>query len=403
MSFKDNKRINIPQWPIYNEEEINTLISVVKSGNWWCGAPGGHAGENVWSFQEEFAKLHEAEQCIAVSNGTVAIEAVLMALNIGLGDEVVVSDYTFVASASAVIATNAIPIFCDINPETLVMDVEKIETLITKRTKAIIAVHLGGNPVEMDALLDVADEHNLLIVEDCAHAHGSKFKGKKVGNWGHAGTFSFQASKVITSGEGGAIICNSDDLADKIYSYIDCGRRKNDYFYNHYIYGTNYRMGEFQAAILRSQLKKFPELHKLRNKNARYFSKKLNEIDGITVMKLTPGTEECGYYVYPILFEPDKFSGITKEEFYNKLNKCGIPTDDCYPPLHRLHCFKNIELKKGVDYSTANWGGEKTSDKNFPIVSDIFSRSIEFPHEILLTSKDELNSIVEVILSLKQD
>jgi 3-amino-5-hydroxybenzoate synthase len=283
------------------------------------------------------------------------------------------------------------------------MDVEKIETLITKRTKAIIAVHLGGNPVEMDALLDVADEHNLLIVEDCAHAHGSKFKGKKVGNWGHAGTFSFQASKVITSGEGGAIICNSDDLADKIYSYIDCGRRKNDYFYNHYIYGTNYRMGEFQAAILRSQLKKFPELHKLRNKNARYFSKKLNEIDGITVMKLTPGTEECGYYVYPILFEPDKFSGITKEEFYNKLNKCGIPTDDCYPPLHRLHCFKNIELKKGVDYSTANWGGEKTSDKNFPIVSDIFSRSIEFPHEILLTSKDELNSIVEVILSLKQD
>lgn len=403
MSFKDENRIKIPRWPIYNEEEINTLINVLKSGNWWCGAPGGHAGENVWSFQKEFAQLHGAKHCVAVSNGTVAIEAALMALNIGLGDEVIVTDYTFVASASAVIATNAVPIFCDINPETLVMDLEQVESLITKRTKAIIAVHLGGNPVEMDRLLDVAENNDLIIVEDCAHAHGSKFKGKRVGNWGQAGTFSFQASKIITSGEGGAIICNSEELADKIYSYIDCGRKKNDYFYNHYNYGTNYRMGEFQAAILRDQLSKFPKLHKLRNENAGYFTKKLNEIDGITAMKLTPGTEECGYYVYPIIFEPDKFVGITKKDFYKTLNENGVPTDDCYPPLHRLHCFKNCKLKKGIDYSYANWGGEKSNDTNFPIVSDIFSRSIEFPHEILLTSEDELNSIIRIILSLKQD
>ena len=402
MSFKQDSKKKFSKWPIYDENEVNALIEVIKSGNWWCGSPSVHQGENVWSFQEEFARFQEAKYCIAVCNGTVAIEAALMALDVGLGDEVIVSDYTFVASASAVIATNAVPIFCDINPESLVVDVNKIESLITERTKAIIPVHLGGNPVEMDKLMEIAKANNLSVVEDCSHAHGSRYKGKRVGNWGDAGTFSFQASKTLTSGEGGAIICNSDVLADRIYSYIDCGRRKNDYFYNHYSYGTNYRMGEFQAAILRMQLKKLPTQHKLRNKNAKYFMDKLNSIDGIQVMKLTPGTNECGYYVYPIIFEPEKFGGLTKEEFYKYLNDNNIPTDDCYPPLHSLNCFKHIDLRKGIDYSNANWGGEKSDNKYFPIVSDIYSKSVEFPHEILLSSKSKLDRIVEFIQTLNK-
>ncbi|MFX1574141.1 MAG: DegT/DnrJ/EryC1/StrS family aminotransferase [Promethearchaeota archaeon] len=397
MLFKRNFKINFPEWPIFDQNEVNALIDVINSANWWCGSPSDHQGENVWSFQEEFAQFQEAKHCIAVNNGTVAIEAALMALGVGLGDEVIVSDYTFIASASAVIATNAVPIFCDIDPETLVMDAGIIETLITERTKAIIPVHLGGNPVEMDKLMKIAKDYNLSIVEDCAHAHGSRYKGKRLGNWGDAGTFSFQASKILTSGEGGAIICNSDVLANKIYSYIDCGRRKNKYFYDHYSYGTNYRMGEFQAAILREQLKKLPAQHKLRNENAKYFTDKLNSIDGIQAMKLTPGTEECGYYVYPFVFKPEKFGGLTKEEFYEYLNNNNIPTDDCYPPLHRLDCFKNIELRKGIDYSNANWGGVKSDDTYFPVASDIYSRSIEFPHVILLSSKSKLEWIVKFI------
>jgi dTDP-4-amino-4,6-dideoxygalactose transaminase len=401
MSFKEKGKNDFPEWPIYDKNEIDVVLDVIKSRNWWGGFPGDHQGENVWKFQEEFSRFQEAKHCIAVCNGTVAIESVLMALNIGLGDEVIVSDYTFVASASSVIATNAVPIFCDINPDTLVMDVYKIESLITERTKAIIPVHLGGNPVELDRLLEIANRYDLEIIEDCAHAHGSRYKGKRVGNWGVAGTFSFQASKVLTSGEGGAIICNSDELADKIYSYIDCGRKKNSYFYAHFSYGTNYRLGEFHSAILRKQLDKFPKQHKLRNENAHYLGSKLNEIEGIQVMKQTPGTEECGYYVYPFVFDPSQFNGMTKKEFKRKLNKNGIPTDDCYPPLHRLDCFKNNVLKKGIDYDKANWGGEKSNDINFPVVSEIYSRSIEFPHEILLTSKDKLDSIVEYIKSLK--
>jgi len=349
MSYKKVPKLIFPKWPVYDENDINTIVNVIKSGKWWCGSPGAHDGENVWSFQEEFAKFQEAKHCIAVCNGTVAIESALMALNIGLGDEVIVSDYSFVASASAVVATNAVPIFCDINPKTFLMDIDKIEPLITKRTKAIIPVHLGGNPVDMESLVEIAKEFNLFIVEDCAHAHGSRFKGRRVGNWGEAGTFSFQASKLITSGEGGAIICNSDSLSEKIYSYIDCGRKTNEYFYSHFTYGSNYRMGEFQAAIARNQLKKFPELHKLRNKNAQYLSNKLNEIEGIQVMELTPGTDECGYYVFPIIFDPKEFRGISKGEIYKYLNQIGVPTDDSYPPLHRLDCFKNITLKKNIE------------------------------------------------------
>ncbi len=401
MSFKQKAKKKFPDWPVYDDNEIKALTNVIKSGKWWCGSPEVHQGENVWKFQKEFAKFQGAKHCIAVFNGTVAIEVPLLALGIGLEDEVIVSDYTFVASASAVVATNAVPIFCDIDPNTLVMNVNKVEDLITDRTKAIIPVHLGGNPVEMDRLMEIADKNNLKVIEDCSHAHESIYKGKYVGNWGHAGTFSFQASKVLTAGEGGAIITNDDKLSDLIYTISDCGRKKNQYGYSHYIYGTNYRMSEYQAAVLLEQMKKFPAQHKLRNKNAKYLMDKLNAIDGIHVMKPTPGTEMLGWYIYPFVFEPEKFGGITKLEFYKKLNRNGIPTDDCYPPLHGLDCFKNIDLRKGIDYSNANWGGEKSNDNNFPIVSDIYSRSIEFPHEMLLASKDKLDFIVDFIKSLK--
>ena len=229
MSFEQEAKKNFPKWPIYDDEEINALAEVIKSGKWWIGAPGVHQGENVWKFQAEFARFQEAKSSIATFNGTISIELALLSLGVGLGDEVIVSDYTFIASASAVVATNAIPILCDIDPETLVMDVDKMESLITSRTKAIVPVHLAGNPVEMDRLMEIAEKNNLKVVEDCAHAHGSRYKGKRVGNWGHAGSFSFQASKVLTGGEGGALITNDDELADLMYSIGDCGRKKDGY------------------------------------------------------------------------------------------------------------------------------------------------------------------------------
>lgn len=400
MASEGEKKPHFQQWPIWDEEEIKAVQDVIRSNNWWCGAPADQIGKNVWAFQKEFAGSQEARHCIAVSNGTVAIETALIALDVGMGDEVIVPDYTFVASASAVVATNAIPIFCDINSDTFIMDVDKVQSLITPRTRAIVAVHLGGNPVEMDRLCEIAGKHHIKIVEDCAHSHGSRYKGKRVGNWGDAGTFSFQASKVLTSGEGGAIICNDKSLAEKIYSISDCGRKIGSHFYSHYIYGTNYRMSEFLAAVLRAQLKKFPAQQILRNRNAKYLNEKLSSIDGIKVMKPTPGTEELAYYIYPFVFDPSCFGNITKENFTRKLNIAGIPTDDCYPPLHTLVCFKDVSLRKGIDYSKANWGGEKSDNMYFPVVTDIYSRSVQLPQYLLLAEKEMLDYVVNVIKSL---
>jgi len=386
-----------PGWPVWDEEDVKAVSNVVRSGKWWCGAPREHVGENVWGFQKEFARFQEAKHCIAVSNGTVAIETVLRALGVGTGDEVIVSDYTFVASASAVVAVNAVPVFCDIDPETFVLDVDKIDALVTPRTRAVVAVHLGGNPVEMDRLCSKALKKGLKVVEDCAHAQGSRYRGKRLGNWGDAGTFSFQASKVLTAGEGGAIVCNDDALAKRIYSVSDCGRKPGKYFYSHFEYGTNYRLPELSAALLRSQLKKLPAQHSLRNENARYLAERLNEIEGIRVMRPTDGAEEIGYYIYPFIFDPSKFGNITKEGFERRLNENGIPTDDCYPPLHRLACFRDVLLMKGIDYSQANWGRNKSDDARFPVVSDVYERSIQLPHYVLLAGREKLDYIAETV------
>jgi len=391
------EEVLFPSWPVWDEKDVEAVSNVVRSGNWWCGAPSERVGENVWEFQKEFSRFQEAKHCIAVANGTVAIETVLLALGVGRGDEVIVSDYTFIASASAVVAVNAVPVFCDIDPETLVLDVDKLDSLITLRTKAVVAVHLGGNPVAMERLCDKASKRGLKVVEDCAHAQGTRYRGKRVGNWGDAGTFSFQASKVLTAGEGGAIICNDDILAEKIYSVSDCGRKPGEYFYSHFEYGTNYRLPELSAALLRSQLRKLPAQHALRNENARYLAERLNAIDGIRVMKPTEGAEEIGYYIYPIVFEPSKFENITKEGFTKKLNEHAIPTDDCYPPLHGLACFRNVWLRKGIDYSQANWGGEKSDDALFPVVSDIYGRSVQLPHYVLLADREGLDYIARTV------
>ncbi|MHA1340414.1 MAG: DegT/DnrJ/EryC1/StrS family aminotransferase [Promethearchaeota archaeon] len=404
MAFKDQDDIRkkYPKWPQYDEEDINAVVNVIKSGNWWIGAPGCKIGMNAWLFQEEFARFQESKHAFACTNGTHAIEIALAALGIGLGDEVIVPVTSFVATATAVVALNAVPIFCDVHPETFNIDHRKIEELITERTKAIIPVHLGGMPCQMDEIIKIAEKHDLKVVEDCAHAHGSRFKGKRLGNWGDAGTFSMQASKVLTSGEGGAVICNDDELADNIYSYLDAGRKVGEYFYNHYVYGSNFRIPELCAALLRTQLKKFPQQHKKRNENGKYLRDILNEIDGITCQKRSKDVDECGYYVFPVKFDPSKFGNITKAEFYKYLNEKGIPTDDCYPPMFQLGLFKNVKLKKGIDYSNANWGGKKSDPKNWPVAVDIFHHSFEFPQELLLGTKEQMDYIRDTILELQK-
>jgi dTDP-4-amino-4,6-dideoxygalactose transaminase len=397
----DNK--TFPAWPQLDADDYEMVKGVLDSGQLWCGAPQSPCGHNVWEFQKEFADFQQARHCIAVTNGTHAIEVALLGLDVGLGDEVIVSDYTFVASASAVMAVNAVPIFCDINSLTHNMDETKIEPLITPRTRAIVAVHLGGMPNNMDAILQIARKHDLRVIEDCAHSHGSKYRGKRAGNWGDCGTFSFQASKLLASGEGGAVVCNDDQLAEKFYSVSDCGRLPGHYFYAHYRYGSNYRLGEFQAAVLRSQLKNLSGWqHALRNRNADYLRKCLDSIEGIRCQQKIDGVEEVGQYVFPVSFDPARFNNISREEFCRKLREQQIPLADCYPPLHSLVCFRETKGLKGIDYSLANWGGTKSDDRNFPVVSEVYRRSFQFPQQMLLVQDQNLlNYVAEVIEGIK--
>jgi dTDP-4-amino-4,6-dideoxygalactose transaminase len=397
-----NKMVKFSEWPIFDQEEIDAVTNVVKSGKWWCGAPNSHAGENIWKLQEEFAKFNESKFAWPCTNGTHAIEIVLLAMGIGIGDEVIVSDWTFVASGSVVVSVGAVPVFCDVDPESFVIDVKKMESLITPRTKAIICVHLGGMPCEMDKIMEIAKKRNLKVIEDCAHAHGSRYKGKRVGNWGDAGTFSFQASKVMTAGEGGMIVCNDTDLSARIYEVLDSGRHPGEWFYDHFVYGSNYRLSEFNAAILRTQLKKYlPQLAK-RNEAAKYLNAELIKIPGVHPQKRGLGVEESGNYVYPVYFEPDKFGGITYKEMYKELEAAKIPTDACYPPLHRLDCFKDVKLKKGIDYSNGNFGGSKSDDKNFPVVTKLHTNSFELGQEVLLSDKEALNFVVETVKNIQK-
>ena len=234
-----------PAWPQFDERERQALLGVLDSGVWWR-TPGTQTAK----FEREFAAFHQARHGVAVTNGTHALEVALLALGVGPGDEVIVPDYTFVATASAVLMTGAVPVLVDVRPDTYCIDCDQSEAAIGPRTKAVIPVHMGGHPADLDRLTDIAARRGLELIEDCAHAHGSQWRGRAVGTFGRMGTFSFQQSKLMTAGEGGIIITNDDNTERLLRSVHDCGRMPGQWFYSHYIYGSNYRLSEWQGAIL---------------------------------------------------------------------------------------------------------------------------------------------------------
>jgi dTDP-4-amino-4,6-dideoxygalactose transaminase len=258
------KRKPFPAWPQYDDTERRALNEVLESRLWWRTE-----GTKTLEFERVFASYHGAKHGIAVTNGTAAIEVVMAALNIGPGDEVIVPDSTFVATASAVLFAGAMPVMVDVLPETDCIDPDLAEAAITPRTKAIIAVHLGGHPADLDRLSQISARRAIPVIEDCAHAHSSEWRGRRVGTFGVAGTFSFQASKLMTAGEGGVIITNDDEVERLARSVHDCGRMPGQWFYSHYIYGSNYRLSEWQGAILSAQLGRLDEQTARRHGNAR--------------------------------------------------------------------------------------------------------------------------------------
>lgn len=267
------------KWPIFGAEEISSVNEVFNSKIWGIG------GTKVEEFQEKFANMHNVKYGIAVMNGTVALEVALKACKIGEGDEVIIPDYTFAATATSVLSVNAIPVFVDIDPDTFCIDPNKIIEAVTPKTKAIIAVHLGGQPADLDAIIQIAKKEKLYVIEDAAQAHFAEWNFQKVGSFGHIATFSFQSSKNITSGEGGIVITNDEELAKRCWAYHNSGRRQGGEWYEHPYLGSNFRMTEFQAAILLAQLTRVQDQLTLRKLNAQLLTGKLKNIKGIKSLK----------------------------------------------------------------------------------------------------------------------
>jgi dTDP-4-amino-4,6-dideoxygalactose transaminase len=386
-----------PVWPYYDERERQALNEVLDSRVWWR-TPGTQS----LAFEQEFAAFHQAKHGIAITNGTHALEVALAALGIGPGDEVIVPNYTFVATASAVLFTGAMPVLVDVDPTTWCIDPELAEAAITPRTKAIIGVHMGGHPADLDRLGEIAAKHGLALLEDCAHAHGSQWRGRGVGSHGIAGTFSFQQSKLMTAGEGGIIISNDDAFERQARSVHDCGRMPGQWFYSHYIYGSNYRLSEWQGAILRVQLERLDEQTLRRHRNARLLDTLLGQIEGITPQRLDPRCTRNGHYAYIFHYDRSAFAGQPTETFIKAMLAEGIPNQAAYPPVHALDVFASGEYRKRLCGEQAK-AEHAFLKQPFPETARAAWETYWIPQYALLGDEQDMQEIAAAIRKIQQN
>jgi len=371
-------------------------MQVLESRVWWR-TPGTRTLE----FERKFASYHQAKHGIAVTNGTAALEVVLAALGVGPSDEVIVPDFTFIATASAVLAAGALPVLVDATPDTYCLDPTLVEERITDRTKAIIAVHMGGHSADLDRLPEIARRHGIRLVEDSAHAHGSEWKGRKIGAIGDIGTFSFQASKLITAGEGGIIITNDDELERRARSVHDCGRMPGEWFYSHFIYGSNYRLSEWQGAILTQQLSRLDKQATIRTKNAAYLDGVLPEIEGISPQKHDPRCTRNGHYAYIFHYESSTFADLPIKRFIEALEAEGIPTQASYPPIHELDLFKSGEYLNRLPQEQRDVG-KRIVKGDFPNTRRAAWETVWLPHPVLLGTRDDTARVPEAIRKIQK-
>ncbi|WP_148202577.1 DegT/DnrJ/EryC1/StrS family aminotransferase [Syntrophus aciditrophicus] len=319
-----------PPWPYFSTDELDAAMRILQSGqvNYWTGKEGRY-------FEREFADWVGVAHAVAMANGTVALEAVLRALGIGLGDEVIVTPRTFIASASCVVLQGAKPVFADVDRESQNISAESIRKVLSPKTKAIIAVHLAGWPCDMDAILELAREHDLKVIEDCAQAHGARYKGKPVGSFGHAAAFSFCQDKIMTTGgEGGMLLTRDEDLWATAWAFKDHGKSYESVFHRqhppgfrwlHDSFGTNWRMTEVQAAIGRVQLRKLTDWVEIRRRNAEILTERFSRLEALRVT-IPPPEIFHSYYKYYVFVRPERLKpGWNRDRIMNRIIWEGIP------------------------------------------------------------------------------
>lgn len=326
----------IPTWPIHDHREHQQILDVLESGNW-----GELSGPKVGQFSTAFAAFQGVDYAVATPSGTLALEAALEALGVGPGDEVITSAWTFIATAGAMLTLGAQPVFVDIDPTTNTIDPARIGEAITPKTKAIVPVHIGGLPADMDGVLNVAREAGLPVLEDACQAWGAQWRGQGAGSIGDLGCFSFQESKNITGGEGGAVVTNERALHDRVWSIHNTGRTPESVgMFDHAMVGRNLRMTEWQAAILLAQLERLPEQMARRDRSATRLSEALTEIPGLTPLRIDDRVTRSGWHLYQITYNPTTFDGHDREAFLSALQAEGVPCSAGYIPLPHIDAMQ---------------------------------------------------------------
>ncbi|MGI6125589.1 MAG: DegT/DnrJ/EryC1/StrS family aminotransferase [Planifilum sp.] len=374
-----------PRWPVFGPEEERALLEVLRSGKW--GAVDGH---RVKEFEKRFAAFQEAEYGVCVVNGTVALEVALRAAGVEPGDEVIVPAYTFIATATSCLAVGARPVFADVDPETMQIDPNDALSKVTEKTRAIIPVHLGGHPVDMDAIGRLAQKQGLFVIEDAAQAHGAVWRERRVGAIGHLGAFSFQSSKNMTAGEGGIVLTNDEQLADAAWSIHNVGRVRQGQWYQHERIGWNLRMTEFQAAVLLCQLERMEELIRLREANAAALSRLLEQLPGVRPLGRDPRVKTHAWHLYLFRYDREAFAGLSKQDFVRALQAEGIPVSPGYVPLNRNRAIRQ-ELAQ-------RFGVEGDGIPPCPVAERASDEEVLwFPQRILLGSPRDLAAVAEAI------
>ena len=323
-------------WPIFGKAEEKRLLRALRSGKW-----GRLDGPEVAEFEKRFAAMHGCKHGIAVVNGTVSLRIALIAAGLRAEDEVIVPPYTFFSTASAVVEANMVPVFADIDLNTFNLDPKAVEAAITLRTRAIIPVHFAGLPADMDAIMALARKRRLTVIEDAAHAHGASYKGRPAGSLGHIASFSFQSSKNLTAGEGGIITTNDDTLAEACRSIHNCGRVPDGVWYEHHVISGNYRLGEFQGALLNSQLDRLAAQTKMRDRNGKYLASRLARLPGVLPQKRAPDCTRHSFHLFMLRLEGAAF-GAPRAAVLNALQAEGIPCSGGYGlSLNRQPMFLN--------------------------------------------------------------
>lgn len=374
-----------PSWPQWDKGEEDALLRVLHSGRWWS-----MEGTEVNALQDEFAAYHDARYGVAVTNGSAALEVCLRAAGIGWGDEVITTPYTFIATANACLLVGAIPRFVDLRPETWNIDPEMIEAAIGPRTKAIIPVHLGGEPADMDAIIDIARRHNLVVIEDACQAHGATWRGKKVGAIGDMGCFSFQAGKNITGGEGGMILTNDESWADRCWSVVNVGREREGAWYHHVGLASNYRLSEWAAAVLRVQLTRIDEQTETRVRNAAYLAEALSDVDGLVPARTDHRVTRNAYHLFKIWYQPERVGEHSAAEFAAAMRAEGIPMTVGYPiPLNRhpVVVEHSAEIRRRLGLPAEEPG-------DCPVCEEVCIRGLWLPQSVFLGDQADMGDIV---------